>query len=82
MSLRWFCTHFRRLPKVYGDWVAESHLALGESARLLNVAREDFDQARTVRSDDLPWCKRCGERLGRTISGPQDGTHGRCGPSV
>lgn len=59
MSLRWLCTGFRRLPEVYGHWLAQSHLALVESARLLNAARDGFDQARTVRSDDVPWCRRC-----------------------
>ena len=80
MSLQSLCTCLRRLRAVYGHWVAQSHIGLVTSARLLDAARDQFDQARTVRSDDVPWCTGCGERLDRAISGARDGIHGWCRP--
>ena len=82
MSLQSLCTRFQRLRAVYGHWAAESQIGLVESARLLDTARDEFDQARTVRSDDVPWCSGCGERLDRAVSGARDGIHGRCRPEV
>jgi hypothetical protein len=82
MLVRLFSTRLGRALAIYDRWVAESHVRSLESVRLLHRAREQFDAARSVRSDRVPWCARCGERLclpgcaGRDL----DGIHARCRP--
>ena len=82
MPLRSLYTRLGRARAIYDRWVAESHICFVANAHLLHAARDEFDQSRTVRSDHVPWCMRCGERLEGAFCEvpPGDGIHGRCRP--
>ena len=81
MLLRTLYTHLGRARGVYDRWVARSYMESVENARLLHAARDEFDRARSVQTDHVPWCARCGERLDDATSvAPREGIHQRCRP--
>ena len=63
MLLRSLCVQLDHARVVYDRWIARSYMAFVENARLLQAARDEFDRARSVQSDHVPWCTRCGERF-------------------
>jgi hypothetical protein len=79
-----FRSTYKRLRHVVAvslGWITESHIAFTESARLLHWARDQFDNARSVRADRVPWCARCGGRLrAGTRTSHTDGIHAHCRP--
>ena len=73
-------TALGRLAGIYHRWAARSAAGLAESEGFLAHARALFHgNAAALRADRLPWCSRCGERLGNgDDSEARVGIHARC----